>query len=123
VSEPALTHLQISSIATSSRASSALRTTSSPARSASPTCRRSSGQVRERHGRFPAADPSRVDIWDRDGHGVFVSDLRATDPDVNGNAIITFEALRLMERAYQQGTIYAIVLVSPRHRADTATVP
>jgi len=53
-----------------------------------------------------------VDIWDRDGARRFVSELRSADPDVTGTPIITFEALRLMERAYQQGTVYAILLVS-----------
>jgi len=63
-------------------------------------------------GRFLLQIHPAVDIWDRDGARRFVSDLRATDPDVTGTPIITFEALRLMERAYQQGTIYAIVLVT-----------
>jgi predicted RND superfamily exporter protein len=53
-----------------------------------------------------------VDIWDRDGARRFVSELRSADPDVTGTPIITFEALRLMERAYQQGTVYEILLVS-----------
>jgi hypothetical protein len=64
------------------------------------------------NGRFLMQIHPAVDIWDRDGARRFVSDLRAADPDVTGTPIITFEALRLMERAYQQGTIYAIVLVS-----------
>ena len=63
-------------------------------------------------GRFLMQIHPAVDIWDRDGAKRFVSDLRAADPDVTGTPIITFEALRLMERAYQQGTIYAILLVS-----------
>jgi uncharacterized protein len=63
-------------------------------------------------GRFLLQIHPAVDIWDRDGAQRFVSDLRGTDPDVTGTPIITFEALRLMERAYQQGTIYAIVLVT-----------
>jgi predicted RND superfamily exporter protein len=63
-------------------------------------------------GRFLMQIHPAVDIWDRDGAQRFVRDLRAADPDVTGTPIITFEALRLMERAYQQGTIYAILLVS-----------
>src|SRR5262249_21753810 len=31
---------------------------------------------------------------------------------VTGTPIITYEAIRLMERSYQQGTLYAVVLVS-----------
>jgi len=34
------------------------------------------------------------------------------DPEVTGTPVITHEAIRLMERAYKQGTVYAIVLVS-----------
>jgi hopanoid biosynthesis associated RND transporter like protein HpnN len=63
-------------------------------------------------GRFLLQIHPAVDIWDRDGARRFVTDLRATDPDVTGTPIITFEALHLMERAYQQGTVYAILLVS-----------
>ena len=50
-----------------------------------------------------------MNIWDRDGAARFVADLRAVDPDVTGTPIITYEAIRLMERAYKQGTLYAIV--------------
>jgi len=53
-----------------------------------------------------------VDIWDRDGATRFVNDLRTVDADVTGTPVITYEAIRLMERAYKQGTVYAIVLVS-----------
>jgi hopanoid biosynthesis associated RND transporter like protein HpnN len=52
-----------------------------------------------------------VNIWDRDGAARFVADLRRVDPDVTGTPIITYEAIRLMERAYKQGTLYAILLV------------
>lgn len=53
-----------------------------------------------------------VDIWDRDGARRFVEELRSVDPDVTGTPVITYEAIRLMERAYQQGTLYAIALVA-----------
>src|SRR5207248_1276625 len=53
-----------------------------------------------------------VDIWDRDGATRFVNDVRTVDPEVTGTPVITHEAIRLMERAYKQGTVYAIVLVS-----------
>src|SRR5262249_61113866 len=55
-----------------------------------------------------------VDIWDRDGATRFVNELRTVDGDVTGTPVITYEVIRLMERAYRQGTIYAIVLVSAR---------
>jgi predicted RND superfamily exporter protein len=53
-----------------------------------------------------------VNIWDRDGAERFVRQLRQVDPDVTGTPVITYEAIRLMERAYKQGTIYAIILVT-----------
>jgi hopanoid biosynthesis associated RND transporter like protein HpnN len=66
-----------------------------------------------------------VNIWDRDGAEKFVSQLRSVDPDVTGTPVITYEAITLMERAYKQGTVYAILLVSTitflmlRHVRDT----
>src|SRR5438093_7749504 len=63
-------------------------------------------------GRFLLQIHPAVDIWDREGARRFVSELRSVDPDVTGTPIITYEALGLMERAYRQGTIYAILLVS-----------
>jgi uncharacterized protein len=53
-----------------------------------------------------------VNIWDRDGATRFVNDLRTVDGDVTGTPVITYEVIRLMERAYKQGTLYAIILVS-----------
>jgi predicted RND superfamily exporter protein len=52
-----------------------------------------------------------VDIWERAGAEQFVRELRSVDPDVTGSPVITYEAIRLMERAYLQGTAYAFVLV------------
>ena len=63
-------------------------------------------------GRFLMQIHPAVNVWDREGAARFVSELRAVDPDVTGTPIITFEAIRLMERAYQQGTLYAIALVA-----------
>ena len=45
------------------------------------------------------------------GRERFVSELRAVDPEVTGTPIITYEAITLMERAYRQGTLYAVLLV------------
>ena len=53
-----------------------------------------------------------VNIWDRDGAERFVGQLRTVDPDITGTPVITYEAIRLMERAYKQGTVYAIILVT-----------
>src|SRR5206468_911106 len=63
-------------------------------------------------GRFLLQIHPGVDIWDREGAERFVGDLRSVDPDVTGTPVITYEALHLMERAYRQGTIYAILLVT-----------
>jgi hopanoid biosynthesis associated RND transporter like protein HpnN len=63
-------------------------------------------------GRFLLQIHPAVNIWDRDGATRFVADLRTVDPQVTGTPIITHEAIRLMERAYKQGTLYAIVLIS-----------
>jgi uncharacterized protein len=51
-------------------------------------------------------------IWDREGARRFVTELRSVDPEVTGTPIITYEAIRLMERSYQQGTLYAVLLVT-----------
>src|SRR5207247_415696 len=63
-------------------------------------------------GRFLLHIQPAVDIWDREGALRFVTELRSVDPEVTGTPIITFEAIRFMERSYQDGTVYAIVLVS-----------
>jgi hopanoid biosynthesis associated RND transporter like protein HpnN len=63
-------------------------------------------------GRFLLQIHPAVNIWDRDGATSFVRDLRSVDADVTGTPVITYEAIRLMERAYKQGTVYAIVLVT-----------
>jgi hypothetical protein len=52
----------------------------------------------------------KVDIWERAGAEQFVRELRSVDPDVTGPPVITYEAIRLMERAYLQGTAYAFVV-------------
>ncbi|OGK82242.1 MAG: hypothetical protein A2X52_18965 [Candidatus Rokubacteria bacterium GWC2_70_16] len=62
-------------------------------------------------GRFLLQVHPKVDIWERAGAEQFVTELRSVDPDVTGAPIITYEAIRLMERAYVQGTVYAFILV------------
>src|SRR5439155_1203508 len=59
-------------------------------------------------GRFLLHIHPAVDIWDREGALRFVTELRSVDPEVTGTPIITFEAIRFMERAYQRGTVYGI---------------
>ncbi|MGH7275881.1 MAG: MMPL family transporter [Candidatus Rokuibacteriota bacterium] len=53
-----------------------------------------------------------IDIWDREGALRFVTELRSVDPEVTGTPVITFEAIRFMERSYQAGTVYAVLLVT-----------
>ena len=62
-------------------------------------------------GRFLIQIHPAINIWDREGAERFVSELRSIDAAVTGTPVITYEAIRLMERASRQGTIYAIVLV------------
>ena len=63
-------------------------------------------------GRFLIRLHPDVNIWDREGATRFVEELRAVDPDVTGSAVINYETIRLMERAYRRGTLYAFVLVT-----------
>src|SRR5881409_2126283 len=62
-------------------------------------------------GRFLLQVQPKVDIWDRDGAERFIRELRTVDADVAGTPVITFEAIRYMERAYEHGTLYALLLV------------
>ncbi len=63
-------------------------------------------------GRFLLQIHPAIDIWDREGALRFVTELRSIDPEVTGTPIITFEAIRFMERSYQEGTVYAVLLVT-----------
>ena len=62
-------------------------------------------------GRFLLQIQPKVDIWEHEGAQQFVTELRSVDPAVTGSPVITYEATRLMERGYLQGTVYAFVLV------------
>jgi uncharacterized protein len=64
------------------------------------------------HNRFLLQIHPSINIWDRGGAQKFVTELRGVDPEVTGTPIITYEAIRSMERSYQQGTLYAVALVS-----------
>jgi hypothetical protein len=63
-------------------------------------------------GRFLLQIHPAIDIWDREGMARWVGELRSIDAEVTGTPIITYEAIRLMERGYQQGTLYAVILVA-----------
>ena len=54
----------------------------------------------------------KVDVWNREGAQRFVTELRSVDPDVTGSPVISYEAIRYMEKAYFQGTVYAFILVA-----------
>jgi len=64
------------------------------------------------NGRFLIQLHPAVDIWERAGAEQFVRELRSVDPDVTGAPVITYEAIRSMERAYVQGTLYAFAVVT-----------
>ncbi|MGH7279355.1 MAG: MMPL family transporter, partial [Candidatus Rokuibacteriota bacterium] len=63
-------------------------------------------------GRFLLQIHPAVDIWEREGARRFVQELRSVDADVTGTPIVTYEVVGLMERAYQQGTLYAVILIT-----------
>jgi hopanoid biosynthesis associated RND transporter like protein HpnN len=52
-----------------------------------------------------------VNTWNREGVEQFVAQLRTVDTTVTGSPVISYEASRLMERAYFEGTFYATLLV------------
>jgi hopanoid biosynthesis associated RND transporter like protein HpnN len=52
-----------------------------------------------------------VNTWDRAGVEQFVADVRTVDPAVTGSPVISYEASRMMEQAYFEGTFYAVLLV------------
>jgi len=52
-----------------------------------------------------------VDTWDRSGVAQFVAELRSVDPSVTGSPVISYEAGQMVERAYFEGSLYAIVLI------------
>ena len=113
VSEPALTHLQNQIYNDFVRNFRRLQANVSPRQiglaDVPPELRRKFISDR---GRFLLQIHPAVDIWDREGALRFVTELRAVDPAVTGTPIITFEAIHFMERAYREGTVYAILLVS-----------
>lgn len=65
-----------------------------------------------RTGQFLVQVYPAIDTWDRDGAREFVREVRAVDPAVTGSPVISYEASRLMEVAYGQGTLYAFALVA-----------
>ncbi len=113
VSEPALTHLQNQIYTDFVRNFQRLQANVSPRpiglADVPPELRRKFISDR---GRFLLQIHPAVDIWDREGAARFVSELRSVDPEVTGTTVITFEAIRFMERSYQAGTVYAVLLVS-----------
>lgn len=72
--------------------------------------------LRQRHvgrsGQFLIRIHPAVDIWEREASHRFTTELRSVDPDVTGSPVITYEAIRLIERAYVEGTLYALLLVA-----------
>ena len=55
---------------------------------------------------------SRLDLWDRQGQARFVEELRTVDPNVTGQPVVAYESMRLIERTFRLGLVYALVLVT-----------
>jgi len=64
-----------------------------------------------RTGEFLMRISPSVNTWNRDGVEQFVAELRTVDAAVTGAPVISYEASRMMERAYFEGTFYAAALV------------
>ncbi len=113
VSEPALTHLQNQIYNDFVRNFRRLQANVAPRQiglaDVPPELRRKFISDR---GRFLLQIHPAIDIWDREGALRFVTELRAVDSAVTGTPVITFEAIHFMERSYQEGTVYAVLLVS-----------
>lgn len=62
-------------------------------------------------GRFLISIFPSVDFWDISEREKFLSELRAVDPDVVGNAVHMFESSRLMKEGYVNGGIYAMAAI------------
>jgi hypothetical protein len=55
---------------------------------------------------------SRLDPWDRPSQARFVEELRSVDPDVTGQPVVAYESMRLVEKAFRSGLLYAFLLVT-----------
>ena len=55
---------------------------------------------------------SRLDLWDRPSQARFVEELRTVDPDVTGQPVVAYESMRLIERTFRLGLVYAFALVA-----------
>ena len=53
-----------------------------------------------------------IDTWEREGAREFVRQLRSVDAAVTGSPVISYEASRMVEAAYLQGTFYAAGVVA-----------
>jgi hopanoid biosynthesis associated RND transporter like protein HpnN len=55
---------------------------------------------------------SRLDLQDQTSQARFVQELRTVDPDVTGQPVVAYEAMRLVARTFRRGLLYAFVLVA-----------
>jgi len=55
---------------------------------------------------------SRLDLWDGPSQARFVEELRTVDPDVTGQPVVAYESMRLIERTFRLGLVYAFALVA-----------
>jgi hypothetical protein len=64
------------------------------------------------NGRFLIMIYPAIDTWDGAGARAFTTELRTVDAGITGPPVIGYEAGRLMERAYTEGTLYALAFVT-----------
>ncbi|MEK7388030.1 MAG: MMPL family transporter, partial [candidate division NC10 bacterium] len=113
VSEPALTHLQNQIYNDFVRNFQRLQANASPRQiGLADIPQELRRKFTSDRGRFLLQIHPAVDIWSREGALRFVTELRSVDPEVTGTPVITFEAIRFMERSYQEGMVYAVLLIS-----------
>ena len=55
---------------------------------------------------------SRLDLWERPSQARFVEELRTVDPNVTGQPVVAYESMRLIERTFRLGLVYALALVA-----------
>lgn len=56
---------------------------------------------------------SKADIWDLEGMGRFVAEVRSVDKRATGNPLQIYEASHQMKQSYQQAAFYALLVIVP----------
>jgi len=55
---------------------------------------------------------SAIDLADRANQKRFVGEVRTVDPDVTGQPVVAYEAMRIIENVFRTGLVYALLLVT-----------